>query len=153
MIETDYVWLKPLAAPPAEAPASRAQAFPFGYISPQVGPAPRGRPACCCPACCAGAAPPCAPPAWGRAAQRKGVIGLGTRWAGKRARGRAAQAPQLEEVMRKMYPAALGPLADVPASGPAPALMRYHEWAKVRLASQWRGPLTVSSCTVCCRAC
>ena len=36
MIETDYVWLKPLAAPPAEAPASRAQAFPFGYITPQV---------------------------------------------------------------------------------------------------------------------
>jgi len=47
--------------------------------------------------------------------------------------------------MRKMYPAALGPLADVPASGPAPALMRYHEWAKVRLALQRQGPLTMAS--------
>ena len=36
MIETDYVWLKPLVALPAEAPASRAQGFPFGYIAPQV---------------------------------------------------------------------------------------------------------------------
>lgn len=40
MIETDYVWLKPLIAPPAEAPLSRAQAFPFGYIVPQVAHAP-----------------------------------------------------------------------------------------------------------------
>ena len=40
MIETDYVWLKPLVALPAEAPASRAQGFPFGYIAPQVAPDP-----------------------------------------------------------------------------------------------------------------
>ena len=40
MIETDYVWLKPLVALPAEAPTSRAQAFPFGYIAPQVAPIP-----------------------------------------------------------------------------------------------------------------
>lgn len=38
MIETDYVWLKPLVALPAEAPTSRAQGFPFGYIAPQVAP-------------------------------------------------------------------------------------------------------------------
>lgn len=35
MIETDYVWMKPLAAPGrAEDPAARALAFPFGYIQP-----------------------------------------------------------------------------------------------------------------------
>ena len=40
MIETDYVWLKPVVALRAEAPASRAQGFPFGYIAPQVAPPP-----------------------------------------------------------------------------------------------------------------
>ena len=34
MIETDYVWMKPLQAPPAQDPASRGAAFPFGYITP-----------------------------------------------------------------------------------------------------------------------
>ena len=33
MIETDYVWLKPVAAPLAESSAL-SQAFPFGYIQP-----------------------------------------------------------------------------------------------------------------------
>ena len=41
------------------------------------------------------------------------------------------QAPPLEAVMRKMYPAPRGPLSAVPASGPAPALMRFDEWARV----------------------
>ena len=34
MIETDYVWMRPLQAPPAQDPASRGAAFPFGYITP-----------------------------------------------------------------------------------------------------------------------
>ena len=42
------------------------------------------------------------------------------------------QAPPLEAVMRKMYPASGGALSAVPASGPAPALMRFDEWARVR---------------------
>lgn len=46
---------------------------------------------------------------------------------------RAVQAPPLEAVMRKMYPASRGPLSAVPASGPAPALMRFDEWARVRI--------------------
>jgi hypothetical protein len=33
MIETDYVWMKPPVAPPAEGPA-HSQGFPFGYIQP-----------------------------------------------------------------------------------------------------------------------
>jgi hypothetical protein len=33
MIETDYVWLKPVAAPLAES-SELSQAFPFGYIQP-----------------------------------------------------------------------------------------------------------------------
>ena len=36
MIETDYVWLKPVAAPPAES-AQPSLAFPFGYIQPTAG--------------------------------------------------------------------------------------------------------------------
>ena len=36
MIETDYVWMKPLQAPPAQDPASRGAAFPFGYITPSA---------------------------------------------------------------------------------------------------------------------
>ncbi|KAK9816540.1 hypothetical protein WJX72_001729 [[Myrmecia] bisecta] len=35
MIETDYVWMKPIQAPPAEGPAD-SWAFPFGYIQPQA---------------------------------------------------------------------------------------------------------------------
>lgn len=77
MIETDYVWLKPLAAPLAESSALSI-AFPFGYIDPL--------------------------------------------------------APVLRGVMRKMYPESAGPLTDVPASGPAPVLMRWQELFKVRLA-------------------
>lgn len=35
MIETDYVWHKPLAAPgPAEDRSIKSIGFPFGYISP-----------------------------------------------------------------------------------------------------------------------
>lgn len=35
MIETDYTWIKPLAAPSrAEAKGPRSLAFPFGYIQP-----------------------------------------------------------------------------------------------------------------------
>ena len=77
MIETDYVWMKPLQAPPAEDPSAASLGFPFGYISPQ--------------------------------------------------------APNIEGVMRKMYPVDKGPLSDVPGSGPAPALMRINEWIKVLL--------------------
>lgn len=77
MIETDYVWLKPVAAPMAESSALSI-AFPFGYIDPL--------------------------------------------------------APALKAVMRKMYPESAGPLSDVPASGPAPVLMRWQELFKVRQA-------------------
>lgn len=35
MIETDYVWMKPVAAPQAESSALSI-AFPFGYITPQA---------------------------------------------------------------------------------------------------------------------
>ena len=34
MIETDYVWHKPVQAPPADSNA-KSIAFPFGYIQPQ----------------------------------------------------------------------------------------------------------------------
>ena len=47
--------------------------------------------------------------------------------------------------MRKMYPAARGPLSDVPASGPAPALMRFDEWAMVRPHA--------GRCIHCCAEC
>ena len=32
MLETDYVWMRPLAAPPAES-ASPSRAYHYGYIS------------------------------------------------------------------------------------------------------------------------
>lgn len=70
MIETDYVWMKPIAAPQAESKALSI-AFPFGYITPQ--------------------------------------------------------APILEAVMRLMYPPSKGPLSDIPATGPAPVLMRWQQ--------------------------
>ncbi|KAL3161193.1 hypothetical protein ABBQ38_009560 [Trebouxia sp. C0009 RCD-2024] len=35
MIETDYVWMKPLQAPPAEDASAASVAFPFGYIDPR----------------------------------------------------------------------------------------------------------------------
>ncbi len=75
LIETDYVWMKPLQAPPAHDPRSKGMIYPFNYIVPQ--------------------------------------------------------APSLESVMRKMYPAELGPLTDVPGSGPAPVMMRFDEWLQV----------------------
>ncbi|DBA81022.1 TPA: hypothetical protein ACH3X2_007228 [Trebouxia sp. C0005] len=75
MIETDYVWMKPLQAPQAEDMAASSLAFPFGYINPQY--------------------------------------------------------PNIEGVMRKMYPAEKGPLTNVPGSGPAPVMMRLAEWIKV----------------------
>lgn len=82
MIETDYVWIKPLAAPLAESSALSV-AFPFGYIDPL--------------------------------------------------------APVLKAVMRKMYPESNGPLTDVPASGPAPVLMRWQELFKVQFQGAWAG--------------
>ena len=42
------------------------------------------------------------------------------------------QAPALESVMRKMFPAELGPLDAIPGSGPAPVMMRFDEWLQVR---------------------
>ena len=39
--------------------------------------------------------------------------------------------PSLESVMRIMYPAEKGPLAEIPNTGPAPVLMRVEEWIKV----------------------
>lgn len=39
--------------------------------------------------------------------------------------------PNIEFVMRKMYPEDRGPLADVPNSGPAPVLMRWDELLRV----------------------
>ena len=78
MIETDYVWMKPLQAPSAGDPPAAPLAFPFGYIDPQH--------------------------------------------------------PNVEGVMRKMYPAEKGPLTDVPGSGPAPVMMRVDEWKKVACA-------------------
>lgn len=74
MIETDYVWMKPPAAPPAESKAL-SRGFPFGYIQPT--------------------------------------------------------SPNIEFVMRKMYPEDRGPLADVPNSGPAPVLMRWDELFRI----------------------
>lgn len=76
MIETDYVWMKPLQAPPAENPSSRPMAYPFNYIVPS--------------------------------------------------------APALEGVMRKMYPAELGPLSNVHGTGPAPVMMHFDEWLEVK---------------------
>ena len=35
------------------------------------------------------------------------------------------------QVIRQMYPANKGPTASIPASGPAPVLMRWAEWFKV----------------------
>ena len=93
MIETDYVWMKPLQAPAAEDTSAASLGFPFGYISPQ--------------------------------------------------------APNIEGVMRKMYPVEKGPLSDVPGSGPAPALMRVDEWIKALLLF----PLLLSHCCNTCGPC
>ena len=41
------------------------------------------------------------------------------------------QAPSIESVMRKMFPAELGPLSIIPGSGPAPVMMRFDEWLQV----------------------
>ena len=41
------------------------------------------------------------------------------------------QAAHLQAVMRRMYPTSAGPITDIPGSGPAPVMMRAHEWAKV----------------------
>ncbi len=41
------------------------------------------------------------------------------------------QAPSIEAVMRKMFPAELGPLSSIPGSGPAPVMMRFDEWLQV----------------------
>ena len=90
MIETDYVWMKPLQAPAAEDTSAASLGFPFGYISPQ--------------------------------------------------------SPNIEGVMRKMYPVEKGPLSDVPRSGPAPALMRVDEWIKALLLF----PLLLSHCCNTC---
>lgn len=43
----------------------------------------------------------------------------------------APAAPHIEHIMRQMFPSEWGPLSDVPNSGPAPVLMRVHEWIKV----------------------
>ena len=86
MIETDYVWMKPLQAPQAEDISSASLAFPFGYINPQH--------------------------------------------------------PNIEGVMRKMYPAEKGPLSDVPGSGPAPVMMRLADWLKV----SWLAPSSEALC-------
>ena len=75
LIETDYVWMKPLHAPPAHNPSSKGMAYPFNYIIPL--------------------------------------------------------APSIESVMRKMFPAELGPLSAIPGSGPAPVMMRFDEWLQV----------------------
>lgn len=40
-------------------------------------------------------------------------------------------APSIESVMRKMFPAELGPLSTIPGSGPAPVMMRFDEWLQV----------------------
>ena len=40
-------------------------------------------------------------------------------------------AAHLQPIMRLMYPEANGPLSGIPNSGPAPVLMRVHEWRKV----------------------
>ena len=42
-----------------------------------------------------------------------------------------AQAPHLQTYMRLMYPEEKGPTSAIPNSGPAPVLMRLHEWIKV----------------------
>ena len=39
--------------------------------------------------------------------------------------------PHLAPVMRKMFPSSRGPLSLIPGSGPAPVMLRMHEWAKV----------------------
>ena len=43
--------------------------------------------------------------------------------------------------MRKLYPEALGPVTDVPNSGPAPVLLRADEWLLVRSmhSMAWNG--------------
>jgi hypothetical protein len=39
--------------------------------------------------------------------------------------------PTIEKIMRRYFPAARGPLAAIPRTGPAPALMRVSEWQRV----------------------
>ena len=41
------------------------------------------------------------------------------------------QEAHLQAVMQRMYPESAGPITDIPGSGPAPVMMRAHEWAKV----------------------
>ncbi|KAL4451270.1 hypothetical protein ABPG77_009342 [Micractinium sp. CCAP 211/92] len=74
MIETDFVFVKPIQAPLAES-SGRSVAFPYGYIQPTY--------------------------------------------------------PTIEGVMRKLYPAELGPLTDVPNTGCSPTLLRIDEWQRV----------------------
>ena len=59
------------------------------------------------------------------------------------------QAPALEAVMRKMYPAELGPLDAIPGSGPAPVMMRFDEWLQVRACFLGLGLTKTGGCDNC----
>ena len=58
------------------------------------------------------------------------------------------QEAHLQAVMRRMYPTSAGPLTDIPGSGPAPVMMRAHEWATVGS----RGRPLSSGCGSCKRS-
>jgi hypothetical protein len=73
LTECDYVWMKPVIAPPAEDLSAKSIAFPFTYIQPTN--------------------------------------------------------PGVTDVMEKFYPG--GKSTEIPATGPAPALMRVHEWISI----------------------
>ena len=184
MIETDFVFIKPLVPPRAES-KDKSVAFPYGYIQPTyptievsallggggqganeglegwmagcVGVGGYSLPAskvCAipCTACLhrwrdTGCVAPAACPAlrWGLTigctclyrmycaagchaqAVPRGAAPLTVSCAA--ACTACCTAPQ--GVMRKLYPAELGPLTDVPPTGPSPTLLRVEEWMRV----------------------
>lgn len=73
MIESDYVFMKPLQPPPANAGPGQAWGYPFDYIQPT----------------------------------------------------------RFPTEVEKLYPKSLGPVGDVPNSGPAPVLMLREDWERV----------------------
>ena len=131
MIETDFVFIKPLVPPRAES-GDKSVAFPYGYIQPTYPTIEVRAPGWRQPGGC-----------WGC---RGGWLGG---WMGVNAHLPACNTcttpctaclyclPVLpactvpQGVMRKLYPAELGPLTDVPPTGPSPTLLRVEEWMRV----------------------
>jgi hypothetical protein len=149
LIETDYLFLKPVAAPgPAELDA-RPLAFRFQYVQPEspalrVSPPPRLLSLGCV---LGGSGFLCtqkpAPGGCLAAASSREVRRTPQGWCAS-----AALRPTLlrvpchlpQAIMRRLYPPGLGPLSDVPHTGPAPVLARVEEW--LRVAPRWEGYAT-----------